>query len=59
MTLDTRDHTDHHPSVGVDAVSLEYYSAVETDDLELIVYDEREEDAWIQSDSWADAALMA
>lgn len=46
-------------SIGVDAVSLERYSAVQTDDSQLIVYDERIEDAWIQSSDWIDALLVA
>ncbi|SER66567.1 hypothetical protein [Natrinema salaciae] len=51
--------SDQHTTVGVDAVSLEQYSAVQTDDLQVIVYDERIDDAWIQSDDWIDALLMA
>lgn len=50
---------DQQPSIGVDAVSLERYSAVQTDDSQLIVYDERIEDAWIQSDDWIDALTIA
>lgn len=38
------------PSVGVDAVDLEPFEAVETDGGDLIVYDDGEEEAWIQSD---------
>ncbi|WP_254769322.1 hypothetical protein [Salinilacihabitans rarus] len=50
---------DQPPSIGVDAVSFERYSAVETDDSQVLVYDELSEDAWIQSDDWIDALLMA
>ncbi|MCL7417540.1 MAG: hypothetical protein M8354_06840 [Halalkalicoccus sp.] len=58
MTLDTRNEPERLPSVGVDAVSLARYSDVGTDDDELIVYDEKREDAWIQSDRWCAAAEM-
>lgn len=50
---------DHGSSIGVDAVSLERYSAVQTDDAQLIVYDELTEAAWIQSNDWIDALVMA
>lgn len=53
MTLDTRDDTERLHSVGVDAISLERYSAIETDGGELILYDETNDDAWIQSDTSA------
>lgn len=46
-------------SIGVDAISLERYSAVQTDDAQLIVYDEQMEDAWVQSDDWIDALAIA
>lgn len=58
MTLDTRNEPERLPSIGVDAVSLARYSDVETDDDELIVYDEKREDAWIQSDQWYVAVEM-
>ncbi|MHC3438651.1 hypothetical protein ACYJ1Y_11280 [Natrialbaceae archaeon A-gly3] len=50
---------DHQSSIGVDAVSLERYSAVRTADTQLIVYDELIEDAWVQSNDWIDAIAMA
>lgn len=60
MTADTTpSDSDQQPSIGVDAVSLERYSAVQTDDLQVIVYDEQLEDAWIQSSDWIDALVMA
>lgn len=37
-------------TLGVDAVSLDEFADVETNDGELLVYDEENEDAWIQSD---------
>ena len=40
-------------TLGVDAVSLEAFADVETNDGELIVYDEENEEAWIQSDTYA------
>jgi len=59
MTLDKKRRLRHHPTLGVDAVSLHRYSDVhlEEDD-ELIVYDERREDAWIQSSFWIQAESM-
>lgn len=53
MTLDNHDGPDRPPSVGVDAVALDRYSGVETDDGQYIVYDEEIEEAWIQSDEWS------
>ena len=55
MTLSTRDNTDHHRSVGIEATPLERYSAVELDGGELIVYNQEINDAWIQSDLWVEA----
>lgn len=40
------------PTLGVDAVSLDEFAAVETNDGELLVYDTGNEDAWIQSDAY-------
>ncbi len=37
-------------SVGVDAVSLERFADLTTENGDLLVYDETIEDAWIQSD---------
>lgn len=37
-------------TLGVDAVSLDAFTGVETSDGELIIYDEENEEAWIQSD---------
>lgn len=59
MTLDTRNGPKQVPSVGVDAISLARYSDVETDDGELIIYDEKLEEGWIQSDYWLAATEMA
>lgn len=55
MALDTRNGSKRLPSVGIDAVSLARYSDVETDNDEMIVYDEEAEDAWIQSNQWCAA----
>lgn len=52
MSVDSTDRTDRLPSMGVDAVALDRYSGIETDDGEFVVYDEEVEDAWIQSDTW-------
>lgn len=59
MTLDTRNGPKRLPSVGVDSISLARYSDIETDDGELIIYDEKHEEEWIQSDYWLAAAEMA
>lgn len=59
MTPDTRDGGDRSRSIGVDAISLERYSSLEFDGAELLIYDESNDDAWIQADVWtplADAA---
>lgn len=37
-------------TVGIDAVPLGAFAAVETGDGEMIIYDQENEDAWIQSD---------
>ena len=58
MTLDTQDRFDRFASVGIDAVSLDRYSDVETDGGDLMVYDEQHEDGWIQADFWIPAESM-
>ena len=55
MALNARDGAETPRSVGIEATSLERYSAVETDGAGLIVYDEEDDDAWIQSDVWTAA----
>lgn len=51
MATATRDCADGDcPTVGVDAVSLERFVDIETEDGQLLVYDRDNEDAWIQSD---------
>ncbi|WP_152944289.1 hypothetical protein [Natronorubrum aibiense] len=57
MSTDTT-HPNQQPTIGIDATSLEHYAAVRTENDHLIVYDERDEDAWIQSDDWTDALIM-
>ena len=52
MTSHTTEGDSRPPSVGVDAVELDRYSGIETGNGELIVYDEENEDAWLQSDGW-------
>lgn len=61
MALDTTDPDgdDERSSVGLDAVSLARYSAIEAEYAELIIYDEEANNAWIQSDTWADAEKIA
>lgn len=55
MSLHTRDRYDRYPSIGVDAALLAPYSAVQTDEKELMIYDEDHADAWIQSTLWTTA----
>lgn len=50
MALSDADPGENCTTVGVDAVPLGAFAAVETDDGEMIVYDRENEDAWIQSD---------
>jgi len=57
MSTDTT-HPDQQPTIGVDAAPLERYSAIQTETDQLIVYNEQNEDAWIQSDDWIDALTM-
>lgn len=38
------------PTIGVDAEDLERFTALTTDDGDVVIYDEEVEDAWIQSD---------
>jgi hypothetical protein len=38
------------PSIGVDATPLDPFASVETDSAEMLIYDQGNEDAWIQSD---------
>lgn len=58
MTLETETRFMRFPSIGVDAVSLERYAHIETDENELIIYDERDEDCWIQCDFWIPGESM-
>ena len=59
MTIDTDDRFARSPSIGVDTVSLDRYSDVDTDDGELLIYDEQRADRWIQCDFWIPAESMA
>ena len=52
MTSRTTEGDSRPPSIGVDAVELDRYSGIDTGNGELIVYDEKVESAWIQSDEW-------
>lgn len=45
-----------YPTVGADAVSLVAYDDVETEGGDLLIYEQENEDAWIQSDIHADRA---
>ncbi len=58
MTLDIEDRFARFPSIGVDAVSLDRYSDVETDTGELIIYDEQRDEAWIQCTFWIPVETM-
>lgn len=43
------------PTVGVDATSIDRFTATTTDDGDLLLFDEELEDAWIQSDVYLSA----
>lgn len=45
-----------YPTVGVDATDLLVFDDVETAEGDRLVYDAETEDAWIQSDVYADRA---
>lgn len=45
-------------TLGVDAVSLDAFADVDTDEGELIIFDEETEEAWVQSDSYASRDVM-
>jgi len=51
MSVDTTDGDEEYGTVGVEAVVLERYAAVELENREVIVYDREDEEAWIQSES--------
>ena len=51
MALETRDSVDRPHSIGADAISLERYSIIEMNEAKIIVYEEENDDAWIQSDT--------
>ena len=46
-------------TLGVEAVSLDPFADVETNDGELIIYDEENEEAWIQSDTYSHRSTKA
>lgn len=58
MTLDTRNQNDSRTTPPAETVSLERYAAIEIEGGEVLVYDERVENAWIQSNSWTTARAM-
>lgn len=44
--------TDDGPTVGVEVRSLERYEDIAAEDGDLIVYDHRDQEAWIRSDAF-------
>jgi hypothetical protein len=50
MATETRCASGDCPTVGVEAMPLDEFADVDTDDGEMIVYDTDNDDAWIQSD---------
>lgn len=58
MTPDTQPATDRLPSIGIDAAPLGRYTAITIDERELIVFDERNQDAWLRSTNWIDIETM-
>lgn len=49
MSIETHCPPEDCPTVGIDAIALERFADVSTDDGELLVYDCENEDAWLQS----------
>lgn len=58
MTPDTQPATDRIPSIGIDAAPLDRYTAITLEETELIVFDERNTDAWLRSTVWTDIETM-
>ena len=58
MAIDNEDRVAQVPSVGVDVVELDRYADIETEDGELIVYDEDVPEGWIQTDVWTAVEAM-
>lgn len=50
MAVSNQSLGDNSGSVGIDAMPLEGFAAVDTFEGEMIVYDRENEDMWIQSD---------
>lgn len=46
-------------SVGPDAVDLEPFTAVRTEDSELRIHEEDAEESWLQCDLWVDPVVMS
>lgn len=55
----TSTQTNRYRSIGIDANDLQRYSDTETLDEELLIFDEYEQDAWVQCDFWVDAGALA
>lgn len=51
MPENADDETRTHEATDSDAVDDDRYRSVEVDHRETIIYDERDEEAWIQSDA--------
>ena len=52
MSTEAHSPPEDCPTIGIDAVALERFADVVTDDGELLVYDQENEDAWIQSNQY-------
>ncbi len=57
MSARTGDDTEYQ-TVGTGATELQRYAAIRLETGEAVVYDTRNEDAWIQSDSAVGLAVM-
>ena len=59
MTTDQTQQLRRHPSIGIDAPSLEPYSELRTTDGEIIIYEEDSSEAWIQCSLWIQTESMS
>lgn len=58
MVVHTSDDTDYE-TIGVDASELERYAELNLEDGELVIYDQKNEDAWVQSGAAVEVTSMA
>lgn len=59
MSVRSHDDATEYDSLGVDARELLRYAAITLQDGEVLLYDQKEEDAWIQTDTAVGIETMA